>query len=358
MDKTFSSYYELRTLICHVSLFTTSGFKNPSAIQQRGIVSFCKELDVIQQAQAGPGMTVALCSGILQRLVYSFLECQALVLSPTRKGAQKIEKMLGALGCYLGVKVYAATGATSVCEHQQDFSNGFHVIVGTPGCILDMLLLLPSFLRMFGLGHADVMLDQMFAWLLRWLLTGLPTKGPSFFLSVDGNCYFDCQSMLKFIDNNHNLWLQVFDIFKRLPSRIQVKKVFQLLPSKLQVGLSLLQCRKIQYKPVRILLKQDEHIGKHIKQFYVDVEEEMKLESLVNLHDASATTESIIVFVTANTKLSLTDNIRTWLRTNGMRSCMNSNQVVLVFLSPPIINYDLPARARRSVCFGRRKNAV
>lgn len=33
---------------------------------------------------------------------------------------------------------------------------------------------------------------------------------------------FDCQSMLKFIDNNHNLWLQVFDIFKRLPSRIQV----------------------------------------------------------------------------------------------------------------------------------------
>ncbi|CAD5167576.1 unnamed protein product [Musa acuminata subsp. malaccensis] len=288
------------------SVLIMSGFKNPSAIQQRGIVSFCKELDVIQQAQAGPGMTVALCSGILQRLVYSFLECQALVLSPTRKGAQKIEKMLGALGCYLGVKVYAATGATSVCEHQQDFSNGFHVIVGTPGCILDMLLLLPSFLRMFGLGHADVMLDQ------------------------------------------------VFDIFKRLPSRIQVGP----FSATTNVGLSLLQCRKIQYKPVRILLKQDEHIGKHIKQFYVDVEEEMKLESLVNLHDASATTESIIVFVTANTKLSLTDNIRTWLRTNGMRSCMNSNQVVLVFLSPPIINYDLPARARRSVCFGRRKNAV
>lgn len=151
-------------MICHVSLFTTSGFKNPSAILQRGIVSFCKGLDVIQQAQAGPGMTVALCSGILQWLVYSFHECQALVLSPTRKGAQKIEKMLRALGCYLVVKVYAATGATSVCEDQQDFSNGFHVTVGTPGCILDMLLLLPSFLGMFGLGHADVMLDQVLFW--------------------------------------------------------------------------------------------------------------------------------------------------------------------------------------------------
>ncbi|CAL9170063.1 unnamed protein product [Musa hybrid cultivar] len=288
------------------SVLIMSGFKNPSAILQRGIVSFCKGLDVIQQAQAGPGMTVALCSGILQWLVYSFHECQALVLSPTRKGAQKIEKMLRALGCYLVVKVYAATGATSVCEDQQDFSNGFHVTVGTPGCILDMLLLLPSFLGMFGLGHADVMLDQ------------------------------------------------VFDIFKRLPSRIQVGP----FSTTTNDGLSLLQCRKIQYKPVRILLKQDEHIGKHIKQFYVDVEEEMKLESLVNLHDASATTESIIVFVTASTKLSLTDNIRTWLRTNGMRSSMNSNRFVLVFLSPPIINYDLPARARRSVCFGRRKNAV
>lgn len=145
-------------------MFTTSGFKNPSAIQQRGTVSFCKGLDVIQQAQAGAGMTVALCSGILQWLVYSLHECQALVLSPTRKGAQKIEKMLRALGCYLVVKVYAATGVTSVCEDQQDFSNGFHVTVGTPGCILDMLLLLPSFIRMFALGHADVMLDQVLFW--------------------------------------------------------------------------------------------------------------------------------------------------------------------------------------------------
>ncbi|XP_039776645.1 eukaryotic initiation factor 4A-like [Panicum virgatum] len=44
------------------------GFEKPSDIQQRGIVPFCKGLDVIQQAQSGTGKTATFCSGILQQL--------------------------------------------------------------------------------------------------------------------------------------------------------------------------------------------------------------------------------------------------------------------------------------------------
>lgn len=64
---------------------------------------FGKGLDVIQQAQSGTGKTATFCAGILQRLDYGELECQALVLAPTRELAQQIEKVMRALGDYLEV---------------------------------------------------------------------------------------------------------------------------------------------------------------------------------------------------------------------------------------------------------------
>lgn len=64
---------------------------------------FTKNLDVIQQAQSGTGKTATFCAGILNNLDYQLLECQALVLAPTRELAQQIEKVMRALGDYLQV---------------------------------------------------------------------------------------------------------------------------------------------------------------------------------------------------------------------------------------------------------------
>lgn len=141
------------------------GFEKPSAIQQRGIVPFIKKLDVIQQAQSGTGKTATFCSGILQQLDYGLVECQALVLAPTRELAQQIEKVMRALGDYLGVKVHACVGGTSVREDQRILSSGVHVVVGTPGRVFDMLRrqsLRPDYIKMFVLDEADEMLSRGF----------------------------------------------------------------------------------------------------------------------------------------------------------------------------------------------------
>lgn len=141
------------------------GFEKPSAIQQRGIVPFIKGLDVIQQAQSGTGKTATFCSGILQQLDYGLVECQALVLAPTRELAQQIEKVMRALGDYLGVKVHACVGGTSVREDQRILSSGVHVVVGTPGRVFDMLRrqsLRPDYIKMFVLDEADEMLSRGF----------------------------------------------------------------------------------------------------------------------------------------------------------------------------------------------------
>ncbi|KAF9612593.1 hypothetical protein IFM89_002189, partial [Coptis chinensis] len=141
------------------------GFEKPSAIQQRGIVPFCKGLDVIQQAQSGTGKTATFCSGILQQLDYCSVYCQALVLAPTRELAQQIERVMRALGDYLEVRVHACVGGTSVREDQRILSDGVHVVVGTPGRVFDMLRrrsLPANDIKMFVLDEADEMLSRGF----------------------------------------------------------------------------------------------------------------------------------------------------------------------------------------------------
>ncbi|KAF5748465.1 Eukaryotic initiation factor 4A-14 [Tripterygium wilfordii] len=155
------------------------GFEKPSAIQQRGIVPFCKGLDVIQQAQSGTGKTATFCSGILGRVDYNLVECQALVLAPTRELAQQIEKVMRALGDYLGVKVHACVGGTSIREDQRILSSGVHVVVGTPGRVFDMLRrqsLRADNIRMFVLDEADEMLSRGFKDQIYDIFQLLPSK--------------------------------------------------------------------------------------------------------------------------------------------------------------------------------------
>ncbi|THU48835.1 hypothetical protein C4D60_Mb06t03170 [Musa balbisiana] len=155
------------------------GFEKPSAIQQRGIVPFCKGLDVIQQAQSGTGKTATFCSGILQQLDYGLVQCQALVLAPTRELAQQIEKVMRALGDYLGVKVHACVGGTSVREDQRILQSGVHVVVGTPGRVFDMLRrqsLRPDYIKMFVLDEADEMLSRGFKDQIYDIFQLLPSK--------------------------------------------------------------------------------------------------------------------------------------------------------------------------------------
>ena len=78
---------------------------------------FAKGLDVIQQAQSGTGKTATFCAGILQNLDYNQVECQALVLAPTRELAQQIEKVMRALGDYLQVRALLHDNAVMMQTH-------------------------------------------------------------------------------------------------------------------------------------------------------------------------------------------------------------------------------------------------
>ena len=107
------------------------GFEKPSAIQQRAIVPCVKGLDVIAQAQSGTGKTATFSISILQQIDTKLNSCQALVLAPTRELAQQIQKVVMALGDYMGAQCHACIGGTSVREDMHKLNNGIHIVVGT-----------------------------------------------------------------------------------------------------------------------------------------------------------------------------------------------------------------------------------
>ncbi|KAH0932327.1 eukaryotic initiation factor 4A-1 [Brassica rapa] len=322
------------------------GFEKPSAIQQRGIVPFCKGLDVIQQAQSGTGKTATFCSGVLQQLDVTLVQCQALVLAPTRELAQQIEKVMRALGDYIGVKVHACVGGTSVLDDKRILQAGVHVVVGTPGRVFDMLQrqsLRSDCIKMFVLDEADEMLSRGFK-------------------------------------------DQIYEIFQLLPPKIQVGVFSATMPPE-----ALEITRKFMSKPVRILVKRDELTLEGIRQFYVDVDkEEWKFETLCDLYETLAITQSVI-FVNTRRKVDwLTEKMRsrdhTVSATHGdmdqntrdiiMREFRSGSSRVLITTDllargidvqqvSLVINFDLPTqpanylhRIGRSGRFGRKGAAI
>lgn len=244
------------------------GFEKPSSIQQRAIVPCIKGMDVIAQAQSGTGKTATFAISILQSIDTSIKSVQALVLAPTRELANQIIKVITALGDYMDVDCYACIGGTNVRKEIQMLKeNGYQVIVGTPGRVLDMIAnrraIDPRTIKMFVLDEADEMLSKGFK---------------------DG----------------------IYDIFRELPGEIQVVLLSATMPDEV-----LDVTKRFMRNPATILVKRDELTLEGIRQFYVDVEkEEWKFETLVELYE-SLTIVQAVIFTNTRRKVDwLTDKMK------------------------------------------------
>eukprot|EP01060_Flectonema_neradi_P039289 TRINITY_DN85_c0_g1_i1.p1 TRINITY_DN85_c0_g1~~TRINITY_DN85_c0_g1_i1.p1 ORF type:complete len:405 (+),score=105.84 TRINITY_DN85_c0_g1_i1:79-1293(+) len=227
------------------------GFEKPSAIQQRAIIPFIKGGDLIAQAQSGTGKTGAFTIGLLQRMDWSLRACQGLVLSPTRELAVQTEQVISQIGEYLcdGTFCHTFVGGTRVQEDLRKLQQGVLVAVGTPGRIFDVIkrsALKTDKLQVLTLDEADEMLSQGFS-------------------------------------------EQIYEIFKFLPKDVQVTLFSATMPPEV---LDLTQ--KFMRDPIRILVKKEALTLEGIKQFYVAVEEEYKLETLMDLYDSVSIAQSVI----------------------------------------------------------------
>jgi ATP-dependent RNA helicase DeaD len=154
-----------------------AGFEKPFPIQQLAIGPLLAGRDIIGQAKTGSGKTAAFGLPMLQAIDTARNEVQALVLAPTRELAVQIRDEIQRLGAYTGVRVLAIYGGQSINVQLDHLRSGVHVVVGTPGRVIDHIkrgTLDLRKARFVVLDEADTMLDMGFIEDIEFILDSIP----------------------------------------------------------------------------------------------------------------------------------------------------------------------------------------
>jgi len=144
--------------------------------------------DVIAKAKTGSGKTAAFGIGLLTNLEVSSLRVQSLVLYPTRELADQVGKELRRLARFTdNIKILTLCGGVPFGPQMSSLEHGAHILVGTPGRLLDHLRrgsLNLSFLQTLVLDEADRMLDMGFQDDISTLIAATPKKKQTLFFSA------------------------------------------------------------------------------------------------------------------------------------------------------------------------------
>src|ERR1700691_5733024 len=142
------------------------GYESPSPIQSATIPALLAGSDLLGQAQTGTGKTAAFALPALERLDLSGRQPQVLVLVPTRELALQVAEAFQRYASHLpGFHVLPIYGGQSYQPQLNALPRGVHVVVGTPGRIIDHMnrgTLNLAKLTMLVLDEADEMLQMGF----------------------------------------------------------------------------------------------------------------------------------------------------------------------------------------------------
>jgi ATP-dependent RNA helicase DeaD len=167
------------------------GFELPSPIQEQAIPMALQGVDIVGLSQTGSGKTAAFSLPMLQKIDLEFKSPQALVLCPTRElavqVAEEIQRLATHLEHFYATPIY---GGAPIDRQIKALKKGVHVVVGTPGRIIDHLkrkTLKLDAISMVILDEADRMLDMGFRDEMEEILDSLPEDRQTLFFSATMN---------------------------------------------------------------------------------------------------------------------------------------------------------------------------
>ncbi len=163
------------------------GWKEPMPVQALAIPVMRRGVDLIVQARTGSGKTGAFGLPIVCEVDGSLAAPQALVLAPTRELANQIARELVVLGKHRGIRCLPVYGGVGYAAQLEGLAEGPHVIVGTPGRILDHLgagRMSFDAVRMVVFDEADELLSLGFWPDMKEIRSYLPAKRQSCLFSA------------------------------------------------------------------------------------------------------------------------------------------------------------------------------
>src|SRR5512138_2585523 len=164
------------------------GYAGMTPIQAHSLPLILAGKDVIAKAKTGSGKTAAFGIVLLTQLEVTSLRVQALVLCPTRELADQVGKELRRLARFTdNIKILTLCGGVPFGPQLGSLEHGAHVVVGTPGRLLDHLRrgsLDLSGLQTLVLDEADRMLDMGFQDDISALLAATPARKQTLLFSA------------------------------------------------------------------------------------------------------------------------------------------------------------------------------
>ena len=173
------------------------GFEKPSPIQAQSIMPLLQGRDVIGQAQTGTGKTAAFGIPMVESVDPDDRRVQGLVLAPTRELAVQISEHISRISRYTGIRVLPVYGGEKINRQIEQLRRGVHIVVGTPGRVIDHLergTLKLGAVHMVVLDEADRMLDMGFIHDINKILDRVPRNQQTslFSATMDQNVWNVC----------------------------------------------------------------------------------------------------------------------------------------------------------------------
>ncbi|MBK6355655.1 MAG: DEAD/DEAH box helicase [Betaproteobacteria bacterium] len=180
MSTSVESFADLGLSDTLLKTLTEIGYETPSPIQAQCIPVLLEGHDLIGMAQTGTGKTAAFALPLMEQIDVKLMKPQALILTPTRELAIQVAEALQTYAKNLpGFHVLPIYGGQSYTIQLKQLSRGAHVIVGTPGRVMDHLerkTLNLDNLKTMVLDEADEMLRMGFIDDVEWILERTPPK--------------------------------------------------------------------------------------------------------------------------------------------------------------------------------------
>lgn len=172
-------------LLC--TLLQGQGIVKPTPVQTEAIPPLVQGLDVIARAKTGTGKTLAFLLPIMDKIHTERAYPQALILAPTRELALQITEEARKLARHTDIKILAVYGGQDVEKQLRKLEGGRHLIIGTPGRLLDHMrreTLDLSGVKMLVLDEADQMLHMGFLEDVETIITAVPYRRQTMLFSA------------------------------------------------------------------------------------------------------------------------------------------------------------------------------
>ncbi|WP_185858394.1 DEAD/DEAH box helicase [Blattabacterium cuenoti] len=172
------------------------GFKYPTPIQKKVIsFLFASNKDIIALAQTGTGKTAAFGLPIIQKVNFELKKPQSLILCPTRELCIQITRDLCRFSKFLSsIRIIPLYGGVNIEYQIKSIQKKTHIIVGTPGRIIDLIKRKKLFLNEIKhliLDEADEMMNMGFKEELDYIIAQLPKKRQSLLFSATMSKYMN-----------------------------------------------------------------------------------------------------------------------------------------------------------------------